>query len=238
MAILEKGTDFSSGDQVTSANLDALVDSSSFVPGASGTTDDSSMEVNGAGRLQVKDLGISSGKIAADAVTTDKIVDSSSTTTGVTFPKIRRMKDLSVIGNVSGGSSSPSEVDILDEDDMASDSDTSLVTQQSVAAYIGNQISGSAIDAGQTWQDLTGSRAVNTDYTNSTGGPIMVYARVGNSGLQYITITSDGVEVAQATSTNTNGNTGCNAIIPNGAVYRVVVGAGGTSVKAWSELRP
>ncbi len=238
MAILSKGHTFADGDDVTSTKANNLVDNATFVSGASGTTDDSTLEVNGSGRLQVKDSGITTGKIGASAVTTTKLANSTATTDGVTFPKMRYIDNLKVIGNVSGGSATPSEVSILDEDDMASDSDTSLVTQQSVKAYVDSELTGSAIDAGQTWQDFTGSRSVNTNYTNSTGGPIMVYARVGNSGFQYITITSDGVEVAQATSTNTNGNTGCNAIIPNGAVYRVVVGAGGTSVKAWSELRP
>ena len=38
MAILSKGTDFSTGDQVTAANLDALVDSATF---AAGSVDDS-----------------------------------------------------------------------------------------------------------------------------------------------------------------------------------------------------
>ena len=34
MAILSKGTDFTTGDQVTAAKLDALVDSATFAAGA------------------------------------------------------------------------------------------------------------------------------------------------------------------------------------------------------------
>lgn len=75
MAILSKGTTFSSSDQVTSTKLNNLVDAATFVSGASGTTDDSTLEVNGSGRLQVKDLGIVAGKIASNAVTTAKIQD-------------------------------------------------------------------------------------------------------------------------------------------------------------------
>lgn len=238
MAILSKGHTFADGDDVTSTKANNLVDQATFVSGASGTTDDSTLEVNGSGRLQVKDSGITTGKIGASAVTTAKLANSTTTTDGVTFSKIRYIDNLKVIGNVSGGATTPSEVSILDEDDMASDSATSLVTQQSVKAYVDAELASGAIDAGQSWQDFTGSRSVNTNYTNSTGGPIMVYARVGNSGYQNIKITSDGIEVAQATSTNTSGSTGCNAIIPNGAVYQVTVVAGGTTVQAWSELRP
>jgi hypothetical protein len=73
MAVLSKGTNFADGDQVTSSTLDALVDSATFVSGASGTTDDSSLEVNGSGRLQVKALGIGTSHIASDAVTAAKI---------------------------------------------------------------------------------------------------------------------------------------------------------------------
>jgi len=238
MAILSKGQTFADGDDVTHTKLNNLVDAATFVSGSSGTTDDSSLEVNGSGRLQVKASGITTGKISASAVTTTKLASSTGASDGVTFAKIQYLSDMTVIGNVSGGLTTPTEVSILDEDDMSSDSDTSLATQQSIKAYVGSALASGAIDAGQSWQDLTGSRAVNTNYTNSTGGPIMVYARVGNAGYQNIKITSDGLEVAQATSTNSGGSTGCNAIIPNGAVYQVTVVSGGTTLHAWSELRP
>jgi hypothetical protein len=40
-----------------------------------------------------------------------------------------------VIGNTSGSLAAPSEVSILDEDDMVSDSATAVATQQSIKAY-------------------------------------------------------------------------------------------------------
>ena len=135
MAILSKGHTFADGDDVTSTKANNLVDQATFVSGASGTTDDSSLEVNGSGRLQVKASGITTGKLAASAVNTSKLANSTSTTDGVTFPKMRYIDNLKVIGNVSGGSTTPSEVSILDEDDMASDSATSLATQQSIKAF-------------------------------------------------------------------------------------------------------
>lgn len=138
MAILSKGHTFADGDDVTSTKANNLVDQATFVSGASGTTDDSTLEVNGSGRLQVKDSGVTTGKIGASAVTTAKLANSTSTTDGVTFPKMRYIDNLKVIGNVSGGSTTPSEVSILDEDDMASDSATSLATQQSIKAYVDN----------------------------------------------------------------------------------------------------
>jgi len=60
MAILSKGTDFSTGDQVTAAKLDALVDNATF---ASGAVDDSTTALDGDGKIIVKDGGITSAKL-------------------------------------------------------------------------------------------------------------------------------------------------------------------------------
>jgi hypothetical protein len=135
MAILSKGQTFTNLGSVTTTKLHSLVDSAAFVSGASGTTDDSSLEVNGSGRLQIKDSGVTAGKLGASAVTTAKIADATSTTDGVTFPKLRQIANMRVIGNVSGSTGAPAEVSILDEDDMTSNSATAIPTQQSVKAY-------------------------------------------------------------------------------------------------------
>jgi len=83
MAILSKGHDFSSGDNVTATKLDDLVDQATFVGGSGGATDNSTLEVNdgvgGDGSLRVKDLGITTAKLADSAVSTQKIADSAIT---------------------------------------------------------------------------------------------------------------------------------------------------------------
>ena len=140
MAILTKGQTFANADSVTSTKLNNLVDAAAFVPGASGTTDSTSLEVNGSGRLQIKDLGVASAKIAASAVTTSKLPDSTLATDGVTYAKMQRVANMKVIGNVSGSLGVASEVSILDEDNMASDSATSIPTQQSVKAYTDTKV--------------------------------------------------------------------------------------------------
>jgi len=98
MAILSKGNTYSSGDSVTAANLNSLVDSATFVSGSNETTDNTSLEVHSSGYLQVKDDGITNAKIAtgavnadsiaADAVITAKIADSTGDSDGVTTAKI------------------------------------------------------------------------------------------------------------------------------------------------------
>jgi hypothetical protein len=56
----------------------------------------------------------------------------------VTKAKIENVADMKVLGNTSGSASAPQEVSVLDEDDMSTDSDTSLATQQSIKAYVDN----------------------------------------------------------------------------------------------------
>jgi len=54
----------------------------------------------------------------------------------VTLAKHADLADLKVLGNTSGSTGSVTAVSILDEDDLSSDSATSLATQQSVKAYV------------------------------------------------------------------------------------------------------
>ena len=69
MAILQKGTNYSEGSVVTATNLNNHVDQATFVAGAGKATDNVSLEVHSGGYLQVKDGGITSSKLASDALT-------------------------------------------------------------------------------------------------------------------------------------------------------------------------
>lgn len=128
MSIINKGTAFSNGEQLTADKLNDLVDLATFDQSA---TDSASTTVNTSGQIVVADSGVSTAKIAADAVTTAKILDAN-----VTKAKIEDVADYKVLGNVSGAAAAPAEVSILDEDDMTSDSATALATQQSIKAYV------------------------------------------------------------------------------------------------------
>ena len=90
MAILENTTDYSAGDQVTPANLNALTESAKFVRAGAGitstgnTTDETTLDVDTTnGELKVKDAGIGTTQLTDSGVTTAKINDS-----GVTTAKI------------------------------------------------------------------------------------------------------------------------------------------------------
>jgi len=98
MAVLTTGNTFSNGDQVTAGSLNNAVNDAEFADGA---VDGISTQKSGSGAIIVKDLGISSGKIAIDAVGTDQLANdvvistsgSITTTSGFTG---------SVTGNVTG----------------------------------------------------------------------------------------------------------------------------------------
>ena len=81
MAILTKGNTYSSGQSVTAANLNALVDSATFKTGNGEAVDGSTLQVHGSGYLMVKDGGISSTKLAAGAVDATSIGSGAITST-------------------------------------------------------------------------------------------------------------------------------------------------------------
>jgi hypothetical protein len=128
MPIINKGTAFSNGEQLTADKINNLLDLATFNQSA---TDSVSTTVNSASQIVVADSGITTAKLAADAVETAKIKDAN-----VTKAKIEDVADYKVLGNVSGAAAAPAEVAILDEDDMVSNSATALATQQSIKTYV------------------------------------------------------------------------------------------------------
>jgi hypothetical protein len=93
----------------------------------------------------------------------------------------------------------------------------------------------SGVGVGQTWQDVSSSRAVSTTYTNSTSSPIMVNIW-GNGGTNLMTLTIQGVVVCQANQQGvSNGIPVVTGIVPAGATYSLTISAG--SIQGWAELR-
>lgn len=82
---------------------------------------------------------------------------------------------------------------------------------------------------GFAWQDVSGSRAVATVYTNSTGLPIQV-AITQLSGTRF-TVEVDGVEILEFSDSATR-STAC-FIVPAGSTYEL----GGGQIINWAELR-
>lgn len=100
----------------------------------------------------------------------------------------------------------------------------------------------SEFGVGQTWQNLTGSRAMGTNYTNSSGKPIEVIVTAdtnGSTGSSSISLTVAGVVVSYSyvpRVTTGNSRPMVSAVIPNGAIYSAQNIANGP-LFSWSELR-
>lgn len=104
MAILSKGKDFDTGEQVTAIKLDNLVDNATF---ASGAVDNLTTQINGSGAIIVKDSGVSTVKIEDDAVTAAKIAAGALTDVvypiGSIFTTVTNYADSAAVVSAIGG---------------------------------------------------------------------------------------------------------------------------------------
>ena len=103
-----------------------------------------------------------------------------------------------------------------------------------VSTALDNSITATAnlydLGVGQTWQDVTASRAAGVTYTNSTGKPIVVHILLG-SGTSPPNITVGGVLIYGSGVGQTGQFMINTAVIPNGATYVV------NARTQWLELR-
>ena len=98
------------------------------------------------------------------------------------------------------------------------------------------------VGVGQSWQNVTGSRALDTNYSNTTEKPIQLYATAINSSLGSfgLNIQTDGHIISQSTADGTAAlgfATMVSAIIPPGKNYKVVKTGGASINLLWHELR-
>ena len=127
MAIITTGQAFTVTGQVTNTKLQDIASKATFNDPVDGTSLELiTLGTTNAGKLGIKD----------DGVTTAKVADSSSKTTGVTFAKMQHISTAKVLGRTSASEGDVEEVDLLDQDDMSSNSATSVATQQSIKAYV------------------------------------------------------------------------------------------------------
>jgi len=92
-----------------------------------------------------------------------------------------------------------------------------------------------AVGYGQTWQDVTGSRAIGTTYTNSTGKAIFLAVSAVGGANTHIGITVNGVQtIFGGYNSATLSAPSTSLIIPAGATYSV---QSATALNKWFELR-
>ena len=111
MAIITTGKTFGTTDPVTSVDLNNVANAATF----NDPVDETSLELitsgTNIGKLHIKDGG-------------------------VTKAKIENVANLRVLGNTSGSAVAPQEVEILDDDTMATADAATLATSESIKAYV------------------------------------------------------------------------------------------------------
>ena len=115
--------------------------------------DSATIEIN-SDTLRIKDLGVTTGKLADSAVTTLKI-----NANAVTFAKLQQLNNLTVIGNVSGAAANAAEVTIIT--DMANSSSSTLATSTAIKTYIDANV-GSLGNLEGAWSAASGSFPVGS----------------------------------------------------------------------------
>ena len=122
MAIINTGQTFTPTDTVTNTKLQDIADAATFNDPADETSLELITDGANAGKLGIKD----------DGVTTDKVLDAN-----ITFAKIVNITDsLKVIGRTTAGAGAAEEVTINDDDDLSSASAITLATDESIKAYV------------------------------------------------------------------------------------------------------
>ena len=101
-------------------------------------------------------------------------------------------------------------------------------------------IASSSLGVGQTWQDVTASRAMATTYINNTGKPISVVISGNPSGLpERLILTIGGVVVWNQNIDGENNDTNVvvSGIVPHNFSYTVNTDGNKTTISRWVELR-
>ncbi len=134
MSIINKGTSFANGEQLTADKINDLIDLATFNQDA---TDSQTTDVNSAGQIVVNQGGIDTAQLATGAIATSNLEDSTSKTDGVTFAKMQKISSGKILGRTSANDGLIGEsFDFKDEDDMSSNSATALSSQKSIKAYV------------------------------------------------------------------------------------------------------
>jgi hypothetical protein len=112
-----------------------------------------------------------------------------------------------------------------------------LASFEGYQAGVWSTVGGSGLGSGQSWSDMTASRALSTTYTNSTGKPIFlsITTAISQSGIGTLTVAGNVVATHTFNNMAAGGQWVFTTIVPNGATFSLSLT--GTSISKWWELR-
>jgi len=118
--------------------------------------------------------------------------------------------------------------------ELAIDSEAQAGASSSLAITPAN-LNSTVLGMGQTLQNLLGSRAINTTYTNSTGRTIFVMASINVASGSNVLLQLDGTSIGNFANNGTGASVSyCAFPVKADMTYRL---QGGTSAAYWGELR-
>ena len=115
--------------------------------------------------------------------------------------------------------------------------DVMLVNADNSVAFPSG-VSGGVLGAGQPLQNVTGSRALSTVYTNSTGKPIFVNVQmVINTANCNAVLATQGINYIGSSTGNAGHGSAVCGIVAAGASYSATSNAGTPTLVQWNEMR-
>lgn len=108
------------------------------------------------------------------------------------------------------------------------------------ATFAGTVTATNLFGVGQTWTNVTASRAIGTTYTNSTGKAIAVsvYKGSGTVANSFWLISVGGVSIGSSTQVySASAAQQAFFIVPSETTYVLTNGSGATVPAIWAELR-
>ena len=130
---------------------------------------------------------------------------------------------------------------------QANGADIATVDSSGITMASGKGLSGdgssltgiSSLGVGQTWTNVTASRAIATQYTNTTGKPILVVIScTGNGANGLFGAMVDGSTIMYSPSTASSGYwTSVSFVVPNGSTYNTNQQGANVTLGIWWELR-
>lgn len=198
MSVLTPGTTFANGEQLTASDLNLLLQGATFTQSS---VDNQSTQLVGTA-IVVADDGIIAAKLAADAVTTSKIKDANVTTAKIADANVTTAKIADA--NVTFAKLT----DVINDDTMATATDTTLATSKSIKAYVDSS-SITAIKAHCVWNSqLTGTNAPIsgsgvTSVTRNSAGNWTINLSVTAPLSNFVTLVSSDTESGGSINTAT-----------------------------------
>jgi hypothetical protein len=224
------------GSAVTTANtnMKGYVDGQISTTSSSVTTANTNMKgyVDAVTTAWTANAATQSGLIASKANSSDTLYIG---TTSIALNRTSASQSLTGVnidGSASYASSAGSASYASSAGSASTATDALSLGGTAAASYA---LTSTVIGAGQTWQNVSGSRSSGTTYTNSTGRPIFISIRwERDDGTLELTV--DGLMIGRIGYTAGPVYYTLTAIVPAGSTYMATaIGSGGTLY--WHELR-